>query len=145
MKERLQAALDTIDKSALLRHATRIKGQTVVMSEPFSAGQSWICFEMIAEDGSLVIARVRLPRHPGLPAIVTEEDEAYGIACEVATMEFVRQRLPGIPIPCLYAYEGPGSQSAAEVGAPYMLLEGFYGNTLQDVEFDICNLLVSFV
>ena len=64
MKERLQAALDKINKPALLRHAERIKGQKVVMSEPFSAGQYWICFEMIAEDGSLVIARVRLPRHP---------------------------------------------------------------------------------
>src|SRR5687768_17504635 len=90
MKERLQAALDNIDKPALLRHAERIKGQKVVMSEPFSAGQYWICFEMIAEDDSLVIARVRLPRHPDVPATVREEDEAYGIACEVATMEFVR-------------------------------------------------------
>ncbi|KAK4130796.1 hypothetical protein BT67DRAFT_452142 [Trichocladium antarcticum] len=143
MRERLQAALDNIDKPALLRHAERIKGQQVIMSEPFSAGQYWICFEMIAEDGSLVIARVRLPRHPDVPATVREEDEEYGIACEVATMEFVRQRLSAIPIPCLYAYEGPGSQLAADVGATYMLLEGFYGNTLQDVEFDICNLPVA--
>ncbi|KAK4118166.1 hypothetical protein N657DRAFT_651579 [Parathielavia appendiculata] len=143
MKERLQAALDNIDKPALLRHAERIKGQKVIMSEPFSAGQYWICFEMIAEDDSLVIARVRLPRHPEVPATVREEDEAYGIACEVATMEFVRQGLSAIPIPRLYAYEGPGSQLAADVGAAYMLLEGFYGNTLQDVEFDICNLPVA--
>ncbi|KAK3682840.1 hypothetical protein B0T22DRAFT_502042 [Podospora appendiculata] len=130
MRERLQAALDNIDRPALLRHAERIKGQK-------------ICFEMIAEDGSLVIARVRLPRHPDVPATVREEDEAYGITCEIATMEFVRQRLSAIPIPCLYAYEGPGSQLAADVGATYMLLEGFYGNTLQDVEFDICNLPVA--
>ncbi|KAK4141814.1 uncharacterized protein C8A04DRAFT_13778 [Dichotomopilus funicola] len=143
MKERLQAALDTIDKFALLCHAARIKGQKVVMSEPFSAGQYWICFEMVAEDGSLVVSRVRLPRHPDLPAIVKEEDVEYGIACEIATMEFVRQRLPTIPIPCMYAYECPGSQSAADVGAVYVLLEGFYGNSLQDVEFDICNLPVT--
>jgi hypothetical protein len=145
MKERLQTALVNIDKPALLRHAERIKGQKVIMSEPFSAGQYWICFEMIAEDDSLVIARVRLPRHPDVPATVREEDEAYGIACEVATMEFVRQRLSAIPIPRLYAYEGPGSQLAADVGAAYMLLEGFCGNTLQDVEFDICNLPVSHI
>lgn len=143
MKERLQAALDNIDKPTLLRHAEDIEGQKVIMSEPFSAGQYWICFEMIAEDGSLVIARVRLPRHPDLPATVREEDEAYGIACEVATMESVRQGLSAIPVPCLYAYEGPGTRLAADVGATYMLLGGFYGNTLQDVEFDICKLPVS--
>lgn len=38
MKECLQAALDKIDKSALLRHAERIKGQKAVMSELFLAG-----------------------------------------------------------------------------------------------------------
>ena len=143
MKERLQSALDKIDKPALLHHAERIKGQKLVMSEPFSAGQYWICFEMIAEDNSLVIARVRLPRHPDVPATVREEEEAYGISCEVATMEFVRQRLPAIHVPCLYAYEGPGPRLAADAGAVYMLLEGFYGNTLQDVQFDICSLPVS--
>ena len=113
------------------------------MSEPFSAGQYWICFEIIADDGSLVIARVRLPRHPDTPATITEEDESYAIGCEVTTMEFVRQKLPTIPIPRVYAYEGPGSRLAAEAGAAYMLLEGFRGNTLQDVEFNMCTLSVS--
>ena len=145
IRERLQTALDNIDRPALLRHAERIKGQKFIMSEPFLAGQYWICFEMIAEDGSLVIARVRLPRHPDVPATVKEEDEAYGITCEIATMEFLRQKLSAISVPCLYAYEGPGSQLAADVGVAYMLLEVFYGNTLQDVEFDICNLPVSLI
>ncbi|POR33096.1 hypothetical protein TPAR_06722 [Tolypocladium paradoxum] len=143
MKERLQELLAKIDKSVLIRHAELIKGQKVTMSQPFSAGQYWICFEMIAEDDSLVIARVRLPRHPNTPPTVSEGDELYAIACEVATMKFVRQKLPAITIPCVYAYEGPGSQLAADAGATYMLLEGFYGNTLQDVEFDICNLSVA--
>ncbi|KAI1127359.1 hypothetical protein F5Y10DRAFT_242859 [Nemania abortiva] len=143
MKERLQTALGQIDKRALVRHAERIKGQKLTVSQPFSAGQYWICFEMVAEDKSLVIARVRLPRHPDVPVTVTEEDEAYAIACEVATMEFVRQRLSAVSLPCVYAYERAGSQLAADAGAPYMLLEGFYGNTLQDVEFDICNLHIT--
>ncbi|KAJ8126132.1 hypothetical protein O1611_g7507 [Lasiodiplodia mahajangana] len=140
MKERLETALGRIDKLALVRHAERIKGKKLTMSQPFSAGQYWVCFEMIAEDGSLIIARVRLPRHPDISATVTEEDEAYAIACEVATMEFIRQRLSVVSLPRVYAYEGVGSQLAAHAGAPYMLLEGFYGNTLQDVEFNICNL-----
>jgi hypothetical protein len=64
---------------------------------------------MIADDDSLVIVRVRLPCYSDVPATVREEDEAYGIACEVATMKFVRQGLSAIPIPRLYAYESPGS------------------------------------
>ncbi|KAM3455793.1 hypothetical protein MY3296_002211 [Beauveria thailandica] len=140
MKERLQGLLAKVDKSVLVRHAELIKGQKVTMSQPFSAGQYWVCFEMIAEDGSLVIARVRLPRHPDTPPTASEGDELYAITCEVATMNFVRQNLPAVSIPCIYAYEGPGSQLAADAGATYMLLEGFYGNTLQDVEFDMCNL-----
>ncbi|KAI0403040.1 hypothetical protein F4802DRAFT_329819 [Xylaria palmicola] len=141
MKERLRAALEQIDKHALVRHAECIRGQKLTMSRPFSAGQYWICFEMVADDGGgLVIARVRLPRHPDVPATVTEADEAYAIACEVATMEFVRRKLSAVPLPRVYAYEGVGSQLAARAGAPYMLLEGFYGNTLQDVEFDMCDL-----
>lgn len=143
MKERLQTALDAIDKTALIHHAQRIKGQELIMSEPFSAGQYWICFEMVAQDKSIVIARVRLPRHPDIPATVSEEDVAYSIGCEVAAMEFARLRLNAVSLPRVYAYEGMGSQQAAIVGAPYMLIEGFYGNTLQDVEFDICDLLVS--
>jgi hypothetical protein len=115
------------------------------MSEPFSAGQHWICFEIVAGKRRLVIARVRLPRHPDLPATVTEEDEAYAMLCECCVMEFVREEFPSFSFPTarLYGFAGPGSEGAAEVGAPYMLIEGFCGNSLQDVEPDICNLPVS--
>jgi hypothetical protein len=71
----------------------------------------------------LVIARVRLPRHPDVPAAIREEDEAYAMACEVATMEYAARQLPTIPVPRLYAYEGPGSRLVADAGAVYMLLE----------------------
>ncbi len=40
-------------------------------------------------------------------------------------------------------YEELGSQLACEAGAAYMLLEGCYGNTLQDVENNLCRLEVS--
>lgn len=55
---------------------------------------------------------------------VTEEDEAYAIACEVATMEFVRQKLGAGSFPCVYAYEGVCTHLAAHPRA------GFYENTL---------------
>ncbi|KAK7923671.1 hypothetical protein PG985_007742 [Apiospora marii] len=140
MQERLESALAMLHKDVLLAHAERLRGQKLRMSEPFSAGQYWVCFEMMAEDGSLVIARVRLPRHPNSLSTVSEEDERYALACEVATMRFVKQKLPAVVVPEVYAFEGPGSQLATEVGAAYMLLEGFYGNTLQDVTEDILSL-----
>ena len=143
MKERLERSLANLKKDVLLRHAEHIKGQKLTMSDPFSAGQFWICFEMIAADGSLVIARVRLPRHPDLLLAVRDEDELNSIACEVSTMRFVGQSLPAVVVPKVYAYEGPGSQLASDAGAFYMLLEGFYGNTLQDIAPDLCSLLVS--
>ena len=143
MKERLQQVVAKLNKSVLVRHAERVKGRAFTTSEPFSAGQYWICFEMIADDGTLVIARVRLPRHPSTPPTVGEEDDLYSIACEVSTMKFVQQRLSAVTVPRVYAYEGPGSQLAADAGAIYMLLEGFYGNNLQDVAFDMCSLPVS--
>lgn len=54
------------------------------------------------------------------------------------------QKVPSIPVPRVYASERMGSRLAKEAGATggYMLLEGFNGNTLQDVEFDICSLSV---
>lgn len=105
MKERLEGLLARIDKT---RHAETLLGQKVTMSEPFSAGQYWICLEMVAEDGSLVIARVRLPRHPDTPPTVSEEDEQYSIAYEIATMTFVRQNVPAITLPRIYAYRAMG-------------------------------------
>lgn len=143
MKERLEDLISRLDKTALLHHAELIKGQKVSMSEPFSAGQYWVCFEMVAEDKSLIIARVRLPRHPEALPTLKDEDEEYSIACEVSTMHFVRQRLPNMVVPRVYAYEGPGSHLATKAGAIYMLIEGFYGNTLLDTVPDLCSLPVS--
>uniref|UniRef100_A0A0B7K3K4 Uncharacterized protein n=1 Tax=Bionectria ochroleuca TaxID=29856 RepID=A0A0B7K3K4_BIOOC len=140
MRERLEELLAKLDKGILLEHAELITGQKCRMSEPFSAGQYWICFEIIAEDSRLIIARVRLPRHPQASFNTSEKDEQYAIACEIATMRFVRQRLPTLAIPQVYAYEDHESQLAINAGAAYMLLEGFYGNTLQDIVPDLCSL-----
>ncbi|KAF7879575.1 hypothetical protein EAF04_000770 [Stromatinia cepivora] len=126
-----------------MEHTEFIIGQPVSMSEAFSAGQFWCCFELRASDGRIVIARVRLPRHPDSNDGVDEHSELYSIKCEVETMRFLHECVTGVPFPRLLAYEGPGSQIAANVGAAYMLIEGFYGNTLQDVQFNICELPTS--
>jgi len=142
MKERLERFISIINKSSLIEHTQFIAGQSVSISEAFSAGQSWCCFELLAADGRLIIARVRLPRHPDSTDGANEHSELYSIECEVATMKFFHENVTGVPFPRLYAYEAPGSQRAAIVGAAYMLIEGFYGNTLQDVQFNICELPV---
>ncbi|ERS95208.1 hypothetical protein HMPREF1624_08419 [Sporothrix schenckii ATCC 58251] len=142
MKERLEECIAELDTAVLVDHAQQILVQAVTLSKPFSAGQYWICFELVANDKRLVIARVRLPRHPDTASALSDEDEQYAIGCEVATMNYVRKHLPDVKIPIVYAYEPAGSQLASALGAPYMLIEGFYGNTLQDVQFDMCDLPV---
>ncbi|ATY63594.1 hypothetical protein A9K55_008939 [Cordyceps militaris] len=127
MKERLEDALEIINKVALISHAEHVVGRKFGMSEPFSAGQYWICFELVAEDGSLVIARVRLPRHPEVSLTATDNDLEYAIECEIATMRYVRSKLPNVTIPRIYAYEPAGS--------PPQL-----GNMLLDMEYDMTRL-----
>jgi len=134
--------MSIINKSSLVEHTQLIIDQPVSISQAFSAGQFWCCFELLADDGRLIIARVRLPRHPDSTDSANEHSELYSIECEVATMNFLHEKVTGVPFPKLYAYEGPGSQRAANVGAAYMLIEGFYGNTMQDVQFNICELPV---
>lgn len=145
MKERLESIMTKLNTATLVQHAEQVLNQKVILSKPFSAGQYWACFEMVAEDESLIIARVRLPKHPDTPAKLSEEDEAYSVGCEVATMAYIGQSLTSVKLPHVHAYEAAGSNRASALGAPYMLIEGFYGNTLQDVEFDICDLPVSVI
>ncbi|KAF2003179.1 hypothetical protein P154DRAFT_592234 [Amniculicola lignicola CBS 123094] len=140
MKQRLEQFMATIHKTPLLKHVERVSGKAAKVSESFSAGQYWCCFEFVLDDRSLIIARIRLPHHPDSNENTTNESELYAIQCELATMEFLQHNATTVPAPKLYAYEPPGSQQAIDVGTCYMLIEGFYGNNLQDVKFDICDL-----
>ncbi|KAF6804847.1 hypothetical protein CMUS01_14754 [Colletotrichum musicola] len=142
-RARLQTAITTINKSALVEHAQHIKGQDVTMSLPFSVGQCSVCFELVAEDGTLIIAKVAMPHDPDDPAARSPEKQAYSLACEASTLQFVKLKMPDFLVPRVYAHEGPGSPLAIEVGAAYMLLEGLYGNTLQDVAPDLTLLSVN--
>lgn len=136
MKQRLEQFMADINKLALLKHVEEHTGKKATMSEPFSAGQYWCCFEFVMEDKSLVIARVRLPRHPDSNEATTEDSVSYAIQCEMATMSYLQNNPINVPSPKLYVYAPPGSAKANDVGACYMLIEGFYRNTLQDVKFD---------
>lgn len=79
MKERLESFMGVINKHALLQHAQSIIGQPVIISEAFSAGQSWCCFELVAADGRLIIARLRLPKHPDSARRANDDSELYSI------------------------------------------------------------------
>jgi len=57
-------------------------------------------------------------------------------------MRFLYENFTRVLFPRLYAYKGPRAQKAANVGAAYMLIEGFYGNTMQDLQFNTCELPV---
>lgn len=143
MKERIEDLLQKLDKSAIVRNAESILDQKLTLSEPFSAGQYWVCFELVGQQSDLlVIARVRLPKHPDLPDTLDYQAELRSVRCEVETMRYVKYHLPNLVVPEVYAYAGPSSKEAEEAGAVYMLIQGFYGNTLQDVEFDMTTLPV---
>ncbi|KAK0713353.1 hypothetical protein B0T26DRAFT_617917, partial [Lasiosphaeria miniovina] len=62
MRQRLEGFMASINKAALTEHASVVLGSPASMSEPFSAGQHWCCFELIAPDGRFLVARVRLPK-----------------------------------------------------------------------------------
>ncbi|KAK4033372.1 hypothetical protein C8A01DRAFT_50020 [Parachaetomium inaequale] len=140
MRQRLEGFMASINKAALTEHASAVLGSPASMSEPFSAGQYWCCFELVAPDDRFFVARVRLPKHPESNA--TDADEECLIQCEVA-MKFLRANARTVPLPELYAYEAPGSIRAINTGAAYMLIQGFYGNSLQDIGQSIYNLPVS--
>jgi hypothetical protein len=106
MKERLQTFMSTLHKSVLARHAELITGQSISISEPLAAGQSWACFEPIAADGNLIIARVRLPSHPHSTGATDVQAELYSIMCEVATMTYLRDKVTTGRLPRLYTYAG---------------------------------------
>lgn len=143
MKERIEGLLRKLDKSAIIRNAEHILGQKFNLSKPFSAGQYWVCFELVGQDSDLlVIARVRLPKHPDIPAPLDQRAELRSVKCEVETMRYIKNQIPTLVIPEVYAYAESSSKEAEEAGAVYMLIQGFYGNTLQDVEFDMTHLPV---
>ncbi|KAB8346368.1 hypothetical protein FH972_023410 [Carpinus fangiana] len=136
-KERLELFLSTVNREAFVEHVFRLTGKQCSVSEPFSAGQYWCCFELVADDGDLYIARARLPPHPSqkVPADVAR----HRAENEIATMRLVRQRT-SIPIPEVYAYEREGTMLAEAAGASYMLLQGFYGNSILEKTYDLSSI-----
>lgn len=55
---------------------------------------------MVVQDSDLlVIARVRLPRHPDIPGTLDEQSELNSIQCEVETMRYIKDHLPHIAVP----------------------------------------------
>jgi hypothetical protein len=83
MKERLEGFLLEINRDAFVEHVLAITRKASIVCKPFSAGQYWCCLELIAEDGTLFIARLRLPDHPEASLNI---DASQRIEGEIATM-----------------------------------------------------------
>jgi hypothetical protein len=84
-------------------------------------GGSYRVFEATFQDGMKVI--VRLPYPSTVP-------RRYGVASEVATMEFLR--LHGVPIPKVYGWS---SSTSNEVGSEYIIMERVSGKELGETWF----------
>jgi hypothetical protein len=80
-------------------------------------GGSYRIFEAKFQDSMEVIARLHYP---------CTVPRKYGIASEVATMEFLR--LHGVPIPRVYDWS---ASAANQVGSEYVIMEKFPGTELQ--------------
>ncbi|KAK3366912.1 hypothetical protein B0T24DRAFT_682088 [Lasiosphaeria ovina] len=67
MRQRLDGILASLNKAVMADHAAAVPGCSTVsisVSEAFSAGKHWCCFELVApdDDDRFLVARVRLPR-----------------------------------------------------------------------------------
>lgn len=86
-------------------------------------GGSYRVFEAVFDDKTAVIAR--LPYPCTLPL-------AFGIASEVATMQFLRMH--GLPIPQLYAW-APSVENV--VGSAYMIMAKVEGQELENTWYEM--------
>jgi hypothetical protein len=86
-------------------------------------GGSYRVFEAVFDDNITVIAR--LPYPCTLP-------RSFGIASEVATMQFLR--LHNVPVPQIYAWS---SSAENAVGSPYIIMAKVEGRELQHTWYDM--------
>ncbi|KAE9368100.1 phosphotransferase family protein [Stipitochalara longipes BDJ] len=90
----------------------------IILFTKIAEGGSYRIFEATFRDGLKVIAR--LPYPSTLP-------RKYGVASEVATMEFLR--LHGVPVPKVFNWS---SSSSNTVGSEYIIMEHVQGKELAD-------------
>lgn len=90
----------------------------IILFTKIAEGGSYRIFEATFRDGLKVIAR--LPYPCTIP-------RKYGVASEVATMEFLR--LHGVPIPKIFDWSSSQSNT---VGSEYIIMERVQGRELAD-------------
>ncbi|RFU29476.1 hypothetical protein B7463_g6872, partial [Scytalidium lignicola] len=91
----------------------------IILFTKFAEGGSYRILEATFRDGLKVTAR--LPYPSTIP-------RRYGIASEVATMEFLR--LNGVPVPKVFDWN---SSSSNEVGSEYIIMERVQGRELEEM------------
>ncbi len=99
--------------------AVKNSPQDVLSLTKLAEGGSYRIFEATFRNGSQAIAR--LPYPCTIP-------QRFGVASEVATMDFLR--LHGLPIPRVLDWD---STSANPLGCEYMIIERVHGRELDDI------------
>lgn len=109
---------NVVELQALIAHATGHEPGSIHTITKLAEGGSYRIFEAKLPDGASAIVR--------LPYKCTEP-RRYGIASEVATMEFLR--LHGCPIPKVLAWDASCENA---LGCEYMILERAAGQELSE-------------
>lgn len=102
----------------IVAKSVRQSNDDITLFTKIAEGGSFRVFEASFQDGSKAIAR--LPYPCTIP-------RGYGVASEVATMEFLRSQ--GVPIPRVFDWD---SSASNEVGSEYIIMERVPGRELSE-------------
>ncbi|KFY68186.1 hypothetical protein V498_10721 [Pseudogymnoascus sp. VKM F-4517 (FW-2822)] len=102
----------------IVAKSVRQSSDDITLFTKIAEGGSFRVFEASFQDGSKAIAR--LPYPCTIP-------RGYGVASEVATMEFLRSQ--GVPIPRVFYWD---SSASNEVGSEYIIMERVPGRELSE-------------
>ncbi|KAJ6536593.1 hypothetical protein DFH09DRAFT_1401708 [Mycena vulgaris] len=111
---RVAAILASLDLTALQRRRRGWGGASAAHS---SRGQ---VFVLPFDDGTDVLARLRIPGDKLAYTGIAEHDLAERFVSEVATLRFLKARVPAVPVPEVYHWD---ADAANPVGTRYMLMQ----------------------
>ncbi|KAJ7260442.1 hypothetical protein B0H12DRAFT_1107391, partial [Mycena haematopus] len=133
----LSSIAATVNFAELQRQATKVMEKTCTGAHLFAIGGYNVVYLLLFDDGTDILARLRIPAGDlgdngrdmtaeHLSARFTSEVRRSWSGAmrsdrrQVATLLWLRARVPSIPVPQLYAWDGDDTNP---VGAPYMLMQ----------------------
>ncbi|KAH6881213.1 kinase-like domain-containing protein [Coprinopsis sp. MPI-PUGE-AT-0042] len=118
-----QLVFDIDEFMSLAAKSVDRRSSDIIEFSKLAEGDCHRVFRITFSDNFQMVARVPYP---------ATGPKYYGLASEVATMEYLR--LSGIPVPKVYGYD-PGQDNA--VGMAYIFMEYVEGRSLNDVWSDL--------